>query len=533
VQHPSARLQRIRLPALLAGFGTLASVQRARLPVVLAAVCALPILLYLPFLHEPFMRDEGFYAAVGQRILDGDLPYRDAFDNKPPLVFGWYALSFLIFGQNVWAPRLVAAVLVSLTTFLVYVQGRLIFSGREALLAALAFALSIGVARFETNANTEYFMLLPLVAGLVTFTLGHQTGRLPWFLLSGVLNGIAIMTKEVSLFNLGFLVLWTLYPAWRPRELDRHHLASVALLFVGCSLAVALTVAPFVVLGAFADFWDAAVVYTLHYVGDRSALERFVGPAIAGVFPFVFAGPWMALSLLGLVYMIRRGENRWGWLLAGWLLAGVMSTIFVGRIYAHYYVHLLPALSLMVPLGVRFLRNRWQVAPVRAGAFIFIVGAMAAGAIGLNGRVYLHDSVDERHLSKFPYDYMTYWEIESPALARYIADNTSPDDRIYNLGFQSELYFYADRRSPTRYLFDDVFLADESLVKDTLKELQEKTPTLIIDSARYGPPRDHRYDRSGFDHFLADRYEYLGKMYYADIYRLKEEAGSESSPSQY
>src|SRR5438552_4952566 len=286
MQPRSASLQRIRLPAVLGEVCALPILQRARLPAVLVAVCALPILLYIPFLHEPFERDEGLYAALAQLILRGDLPYRDGFDVKPPLVSGWYALSFLIFGQNVWAPRLVAAVLCSLTTLLVYVQGRLVFSGREAMLAALAFALSIGVARFETNANTEYFMLLPLVAGLVTFTLGHQTGRLPWFLLSGVLNGIAIMTKEVSLFNLGFLVLWTLYPAWRRRELDRHHLASVALLFVGCSLAVALTVAPFVVLGAFADFWDAAVVYTLHYVGDRSALERFVGPAIAGVFPF-------------------------------------------------------------------------------------------------------------------------------------------------------------------------------------------------------------------------------------------------------
>jgi len=526
-------VQRIRLPSILAVFGTLASVQRARLPVILAAVCALPIVLYLPFLHEPLARDEGFYAAVGQRILAGDLPYRDAFDNKPPIVFGWYALSFLIFGQHVWAPRLVAALLVSLTTFLVYVQGRLLFSRREALLAALAFALSIGVASFGTNANTEYFMLLPLVAGLVTFTLGHQTGRLRWFLLSGVLNGIAIMTKEVSLFNLGFLVLWTLYPAWRRRELGRRHLSSVALLLGGCSLAVALTIAPFVVMGAFADFWDAAVVYTLHYAGDRSAAERVTDLVTTGLVPFVYAGPWIALTLLGFVYLIQDGKDRWGWLLAGWLAAGVISIVWLGRLYEHYYVHLLPALSLMAPLGVRFLRHRWQVAPVRAGAFIFLVAVLAAGAILLNGQVYLRPSAEEQNLANLTRDYTAYSYLASPSLARYIADNTSPDDRIYNLGFESELYFYADRRSPTRYLFDHVFLADESLVTDTLKELQEEPPTLIIDSARYGPPQDHRYDRSGFDQFLADRYEYLGKMYYADIYRLKEEAASDSSQSQY
>ena len=532
MQRRSASLQRIRLPAVLGDVRVLPVLRRARLPVVLVAVCALPILLYLPFLHEPFDQDEGFFAAVGQLILRGDLPYRDAFDNKPPLVFGWYALSFLIFGQHVWAPRLMVAVLMSLTTLLVYVQGRLVFSGREAMLAALAFALSIGIARFGTNAKTEYFMLLPLVAGLVTFTLGHQTGRLRWFLLSGVLNGFAIMTKEVGVFNLGFLVLWTLYPAWRRGELGSHHLASVALLCVGCSLAVAVTIAPFVVLGAFGDFWDSAVVYTLHYVGYSSALQRLVVLVLTGVFPFVFAGPWAALSLLGAIYLLRRGEKRWGWLLAGWLAAGVISIIFVGRLYEYYYVHLLPGLSLMVPFGVRFLRQRWQVAPARAVAFIFLVGVLAAGTIALNGQVYLHDSVDERHVAKFPED-GSFTDTESPALARYIADNTSPDDSIYNLGFQSELYFYADRRSPTRYLFDHLFVADESLVEDTLKQLREKPPSFVIDSARFGEPRNHRYDRSGFDQFLADRYEYLGKMYYADIYRLKEEAGSDSSPTQH
>ncbi|MCI0839710.1 MAG: hypothetical protein J4O00_08795, partial [Chloroflexi bacterium] len=57
---------------------------------LIAAICAIPILLYLPFLAEPFMRDEGFYAAVAQQMLDGGIPYRDAFDNKPPMIFVWY-----------------------------------------------------------------------------------------------------------------------------------------------------------------------------------------------------------------------------------------------------------------------------------------------------------------------------------------------------------------------------------------------------------------------------------------------------------
>jgi len=65
-------------------------------------------------------------------------------------------------------------------------------------------------------------------------------------------------------------------------------------------------------------------------------------------------------------------------------------------------------------------------------------------------------------------------------------------------------------------------VADARLVESALHDLRNQPPALIIDSARYGPSDTHEYDRSGFDRFLTDRYEYLGKMYYADVYRLKE-----------
>ena len=70
-----------------------------------AAVSLIPALLALPFLGEPLFGDEAVYSAVGRGLLDGQLPYRDLFDNKPPLLYGWFALSFLLFGAEPWAPR--------------------------------------------------------------------------------------------------------------------------------------------------------------------------------------------------------------------------------------------------------------------------------------------------------------------------------------------------------------------------------------------------------------------------------------------
>ena len=151
-------------------------------PGLLALLCLLPVLLYLPFLNAPFERDESVYAIIARGLLNGQIPYRDLFDNKPPLVFGWYALAFAVFGEDDVAPRLVAALLLSLTTLTLFAEARLLFSRRVAYLAAAAFALSTGLPFVALHSNTEAYMLLPMVASLLAFTLGVRRGRLGWFL---------------------------------------------------------------------------------------------------------------------------------------------------------------------------------------------------------------------------------------------------------------------------------------------------------------------------------------------------------------
>jgi len=155
----------------------------------------LPVLLYLPVLGTPFERDESVYATIARGLLRGDVPYRDLFDNKPPLVFGWYALSFVLFGENDVAPRLVAAMLLSLTTLALFAEAGLLFSRRVAYLAAAAFALSTGLPFVALHANTEAYMLLPLVTSLLAFTMGMRSGRLGWFLAAGALGALAVMTE--------------------------------------------------------------------------------------------------------------------------------------------------------------------------------------------------------------------------------------------------------------------------------------------------------------------------------------------------
>lgn len=493
----------------------------------LTGISLIPLVAYLPFLTEPFLKDEGFYASVAQIVRDGGVPYRDAFDNKPPLIFAWYTLSFDLFGENLWAPRLLAAAFCCATVPLIYLEARLLFSRTAGLIAALAFALSIGVADFGTNANTEYFLLLPMAGALVAFTLGTQGGDWRWFVLSGLFSGVAIMTKQVSAFNFLFLSLAALAPAigiTASKATVRRRLIRVALMGAGCAAALAVVAVPFVLSGTFAEMFEGVVTYTLKYSGDISGAKKLGRAVLSPAYLLWNAAPWVLLGLFGAFCVLFDKAGRGGRLLAGWLGASFLGVLVTGRFYDHYYVQLLPALSLLVPAGLQFVYSRWQRTWAKTVLIVIVpIAVLYPLLVTLN--IYLQPTADERHIEKFQASSIGDWEVQSPVLAGHLKRLTEPGDYIYNLGFQSELYFYADRRSPTRFLFDHAFSVSEDFEAEALADLRANPPKFVVDSATY-EPRDRlesNYYPESIKDFIQEKYDYLGKMFYADVYRLKED----------
>src|SRR5688572_23081908 len=84
------------------------------------------IALRLPALSRPAGGDQHLYAYTAGRVLDGEIPYRDAWDQKPPGIFVVYAA-----GWAVWPDTRVIAVLdlvaAVATAFLLLRLGRQMF----------------------------------------------------------------------------------------------------------------------------------------------------------------------------------------------------------------------------------------------------------------------------------------------------------------------------------------------------------------------------------------------------------------------
>ena len=96
--------------------------------------------------------DEGFVLHVAERVMQGQVPYRDFFTQLTPGAFLALAAVFAVTGPSVLVGRWVTVVIGLLITALLYLGGRRVLSRPTAALTALAFPVwGIGQGWFYPN----------------------------------------------------------------------------------------------------------------------------------------------------------------------------------------------------------------------------------------------------------------------------------------------------------------------------------------------------------------------------------------------
>ena len=119
--------------------------------------CSAVLLVALGHLGRVYNRgfnllDEGFVLHVAERVLQGQVPYRDFFTQLTPGAFLALAAVFKVTGPSVIVGRWVTVLIGLLITALLYLSGRRILSRPAAALAALAFPVwGIGQGWFYPN----------------------------------------------------------------------------------------------------------------------------------------------------------------------------------------------------------------------------------------------------------------------------------------------------------------------------------------------------------------------------------------------
>lgn len=472
-------------------------------------VTAVCIALVLTFDHG---RDQSIYALVAREMLDGKMPYKGAFDFKPPGVFVVYALGRALFGVNQSGIRFLEA-LAMLGSVWGMVRLSELYLGRRTV-GFIAGALASFVHAqldFWHTAQPETFGGTITIWGLVLATRAHRSmsprDAAGMWLASGSLFGVAGLMKP-PLAGVGALLAIAAaghaFAVARAEGRRLPSLAKVALPLVstaiGGVLPIFFTLLWFKTKGALGELHEVLFVFTPYYTkisweGQSVLIMSYHG--------FVEWLTGYSSALLGgmLLLAVFRPEKRARPALAllfgciGVHLAGV---IMQGKFFPYHYGATFPLTAMAAAVGVEaalaYAIRRAGVIGAFGFSALFLVICAAKCPVPSFGEAFgSRAKLRAQLLLAPPADKQAAWDSlasvadvnasENRAVATYLREHTSPTDPVFVWGFECIIYDLAERPLSSRYIYNvpqRAVWSREPMQAALMLELRRTPPKAIV-----------------------------------------------------
>lgn len=430
----------------------------------------LPLSLRISPLFNPLPnRDSGVFIYVAQGLLDGEIPYLDVWDHKPPLIFFLDAVA-LVFNNSLWGVWFVELLSIVVSSFFCYMILKKYFGSFTGL-----FSTTIYIVSFFTlgpgNYTEEYS--LPLIFLAIYLFISEYNWILKFSSL-GLISGLLFTLKPnligVSIAVVGLTLLWG-YMCDKSIKLK---MIVFALFFCVPSAIFGLY---FYEFHALSQFIDAVLVYNLSYSSTPILTKLFYSVAIFRSLGFLWL--FAAATWIFLVYYALYHRNFWNnTLLSLVLFSFPVECILVaisGRPFAHYgFALLAPCIILFGYMIYNFFEmGRYKLyclsyPPKYFALVLFILILLYFPFISLYSAV-TENSIDESKVD----------------VINYIANNSNSSDYVLIWGAETEINLLSNRKSPSKYVYQwPLYTKGYSSSDHTQKFLQDlikNKPEIIVD----------------------------------------------------
>ncbi len=326
--------------------------------------------------------------------------------DKPPAALWVMGLSARIFGFSSWSMLLPEALAGVASVMVLYHLVRRWFGEPAAVLASLAFALTpVVVVVFRFN-NPDAVLTLLLVLATWGCWRGIETGQTRWLVLSGVLVGLAFLTKSLDALivvpALGLAYLWC-GPPRLARRLGQLGWAALALLVSSAWWVASVELWPKAARPYIGGSTDNSVLNLIFgyngfsRISGSGRLPFDTGQGLLRVFDTELGGQisWLVpLAVVGVIggACLTRGRARtdreWG----GFLLWGATLLMYFaayddarGIFHAYYTVVMAPAVAALAGagavalwrLGQRSFRWAWVLPATVVGTVVWADAVLA------------------------------------------------------------------------------------------------------------------------------------------------------------
>jgi len=258
--------------------------------------------------------DSGFYAYYGKAILHGQIPYRDVWDDKPPLGYYLDALGLFIFGQTPWGVWWSSIVWILGCIILLFQVIKKLFGVIAAGVTSTILLVALMNPQIFQGGNLmEVYGLAPQIGIIgITYLFFKNQRKLPFAVLVGVLTACAFLIKQPTIM-LGcsslLLMLVSSVSEWKIREAFRTGLGFL----LGFVSLVAVVSVYWLSVGALGIYLDGAFLQGFSFIGgSESSLRENFFYTLVNVLPKLSFGWLYVIAMVsGGLFLLEKLYQVW------------------------------------------------------------------------------------------------------------------------------------------------------------------------------------------------------------------------------
>lgn len=469
---------------------------------VASLIFGFSVLTLWPFLdYTVLFHDEGIILQGAQRILNGEVLYRDFFSFFTPGSYYWTALRLKLLGSTFFAGRVVLLVYGGAISLALYMLARRACSRWIAALTAYLF-LVIGLPHaFYVLHNWDSTVLA--VLALHAAVLWAESRRPAWALATGTLVSLTCFFEQSKGAGLlvglaaGLLIL-----GWTGRRWDLFRRSNLLMLAAGLAWPAAVTFAYFASEHSLTQMVAGWLWPLQHYSASNRLPYGYIMLPTGGwdalygsgslpwrLFALLLTSPYFIvpfLPFLGLAVLIQvvyqmksgnrpDGPQRLSVLVCACSLGLVLGTVATGRPDADHLIYIAPPLILLlgIVLGGKVVNSRLlgEAQPLLL-AFLLVTFTAFGMLFLISGPFSAQQSLETRrgHIK------LKCCDTVIPYLERHVA----PEEVILVYPYKPLYYFLSATRSPTRFDYLQLGMHSEDQVREALEELTAHRPRVVL-----------------------------------------------------
>ncbi len=454
--------------------------------------------------------DENIYLAVGHGLANGQRLYQDIWDNKPPLLYLFYWLSYKIAGVDVWGFRLLnlGFSLAALFAFwgLAFNLCKNLFKIQYfnliTWISSILFGLLLGLGWEMGQFNAENLYMPLIILGLYFWSLTFKSPQIIKYLGIGICFSLACLTKIHAIVEIVVLIYLMLWQDIESERFKKGLKTFIEYELPRIGLIIGLIILPYLGLAIWYLRQDLRGILYYSILGFGSSYVAKNSPLIFGLPLFGYPGSLISnLQFRALLIVILTSSLsflRYKKLISYqymfitlWLGICFFGAMISERNYPHYLIQVFGAVSLLIGILANYLLTTKQGLVQKIQSLISVILILNLGTIifGSNQLVPIYQPDIWYRFSKVLTGGMSLAEFQRsnntgafdrakllvPIITKYSTDT----DKIYLVANSPELYPLGNRLSGHRQITD--FQYDTSIEGIYQELVTSKTKLIIVD----------------------------------------------------